>query len=56
MIVLKADPHNSLNIDANGPMIFIEYTDPGKNCIRYFDPRTHLYGRASIINVKLLSL
>ena len=36
-------------------MIFIEYTDREHNVIRYFDPRSRLYGRASIENVKLIN-
>ena len=58
-IVLKSDPQtgrNALEIDANGPMVFMEYTDGGHNAIRYYDPRTRLYGRASVQNVKLLKL
>ena len=55
LIVLKDEAHNALQIDAKGPMVFIEYTDRDHNAIRYFDPRTRLYGRASVTNVKLLN-
>ena len=56
MIVLKADPYNALNIDADGPMVVLEYTDPEHNAIRYYDPHTRLYGKASMANIKLLTL
>ena len=42
----------ALEIGANGPMMFIEYTDPNHNAIRYYDPRTRMYGRASVEMVK----
>ena len=35
IIVLKADPHNALNIDADGPMVFLEYTSNERTAIRY---------------------
>ena len=57
MLVIKEDPQsnkNALNINSNGPMVFIEYTDRDHNAIRYFDPRTRQYGRASVTNVKPL--
>ena len=41
MLVIKDDPasgRNALQVNANGPMVFIEYTDPEHNAIRYFDP------------------
>ena len=56
MIIVKADPHNALNIDANGPLVFLEYSDPNRNVARYYDPITRLYGKASMANVKLLNL
>ena len=55
-IIVKSDPHNALNINANGPLVFIEYTDANRNALRYFDPITRLYGKASVSNVKLLHL
>ena len=39
-----------------GPLVFIEYTDSEKNAIRYLDPMTRLYGKASVANIKLLNL
>ena len=54
MIIVKSDPHNALNIDAVGPFVFIEYTDNDHNAIRYLDPISRFYGKASIANTKLL--
>ena len=59
IIVIKSDPQagrNALQIDASGPMIFVEYADPNRNVVRYFDPKTERYGRASIENVKLINV
>lgn len=56
LLVLKHDPHNALEIDADGPVVFIEYTDRDHNAIRYFDPRTRVYGKASVANVKALNV
>ena len=56
MLIRKSDPHNALNVDATGPLIFIEYTDNDCNTIRYLDPTTRFYGKASVANIKLLSI
>lgn len=56
MIVVKSEPHNALEIDSIGPFIFVEYTDADHNTIRYVDPRTRIYGKASVANVKRIDV
>ena len=54
LILLRGTAANALEVDANGPMIFVEYIDRNRNALRYLDPRTRIYGKATVANVKAL--
>ena len=56
LILVKCEANNALKIDAKGLVVFIEYCDKDHNALRYFDLRTHLYGRALVTNVKALNV
>ena len=53
---MKHEPVDALELPAEGPLYFLDYTDDSMNAIHYYNPRTNYYGKASIANIKLLHL